>query len=270
MTDLLPANSIGGFDLSIYEDDPTTPRGINWQQAALAGIKFMWARATCGLAPDGDFPVFWKASKGEMPRGAYHFLYPASTGAHIMAQAQAFYDHIKHDPGEMPPCLDVEYQGKDAKGKPVYLTLSEVTGFITYLHQLMNPWPWKRDVLIYTGFYYWRDQIASTDPSLLTYDLWIAQYGTLKPSIPLPWTKSLFQQFTSNGDGKTYGTESLSVDLDVWDDTQDAFNAYCNLAPVVPPAPVPTPTGTTIQIMKELVITISTSDPNTQAKVELI
>jgi len=239
MTDILKPNQIGGFDLSVYEDDPTTPRGIDWQKAANAGIKFMWARASIGLGKDADYPTFMSGSKSLMPRGAYHFLFPSTVGTvhySIMQQAQIFHDCIVGDLPEMPPCLDAEYD--DGKNK---LSKSDVYGWLTYIHQLFNPWPWKHDILIYTGFYYWRDVIGWTDASALAYDLWLADYNQTENLMPAPWSKSLFCQFSDNGDGTTYGTESLSVDLDEWTDTPDAFSQYTGFSQPTPIPPVVTP-----------------------------
>ena len=165
MVDILDPTKVGGTDLSSYDTSPdvSTGTGINWNTMLKAGIKFLYTRASIGLNTDGAFSKIWSESKGLLPRGGYHFLYPSSTGLSIRQQANLFASLLKSDPGELPPCVDVEYQGTDSKNRPAVLTSSDVFGFITYLHEAFDPWPWKDDVLIYTGYYYWKDTIASTD-----------------------------------------------------------------------------------------------------------
>ena len=157
-----------GMDTSSYEDDNETPRKIDWNQAVVNGVRFMNTRASIGLSKDADFPDFWRDCKSRMPRGAYHFLFPASLCS-IRAQARLLADQLRADPGEYAPCVDFEYSGrqkdpkKPSRSIPLYSTFSELEGFITYLHEEFPIWPWKTDVIIYSAFYYWRDH-GSLDP----------------------------------------------------------------------------------------------------------
>ena len=244
MVDILDPTKVGGTDLSSYDFNPnvSTGSGINWSTMLKAGIKFMYTRVSIGLNTDGAFSKIFSELKGLLPRGGYHFLYPSSTGLSIRQQANLFASLLKPDPGELPPCVDVEYQGTDSKNQPAVLTSADVFGFITYLHEAFNPWPWKDDVLIYTGYYYWKDTIASTDPSWLKYKLWIAGYQVTQPVVPPPWTNWFLWQWTSNGDGRTYGTISKSIDLNYFNGTATDFANY--IAGVFQPTPDPTPTPT--------------------------
>ena len=256
MVDILDPTKVGGADVSSYESSPnlSTGSGINWNTMVKAGAKFMYTRVSIGLNNDGAFSKIWSELKGLLPRGGYHFLYPSSTGLSIRQQANLFASLLKPDPGEMPPCVDVEYQGTDSKNQPVVLTSADVFGFITYLHEALSPWPWKDDVLIYTGYYYWKDTIASTDSSWLAHKLWIAGYQVTQPAIPPPWTNWFLWQWTSNGDGETYGTVSKSVDLNYFNGTATDFANYIagvfqpnpTPAPTPPPTPTPTPTPTPV------------------------
>lgn len=232
-----------GMDTSSYEDDNETPRKILWDQAALNGVRFMNTRASIGLAKDADFQDFWRDCKGIMPRGAYHFLYPASLCS-IRGQARLFAEQLRADPGEYAPCVDFEFSGtqrdprKPSRMIPLYSTVSELEGFIAYLHEEFPIWPWKTDVLIYSAFYYWRDH-GSVNPIWAKYGLWLAAYGSERLNVPAPWSAALFWQWTPSGDGKLFGTESNSVDLNYFMGTEGQFAAYFDLETVPGPGPEP-------------------------------
>jgi len=257
-------NMILGMDTSSYEDNNETLRKIDWMQAKDNGIRFMNTRASIGLAKDADFPDFWRDCKGILPRGGYHFLYPASVCS-IRAQAKLFASQLRDDPGEYAPTVDFEYTGtqkdprKPSRNIPLYSTISELSGFIAYLHEEFPTWPWKTDVIIYTGYYYWRDH-GSTDPHWADHPLWLALYESQHPILPAPWGKLLFWQWTPSGDGKKYGTESNSVDLNYFMGTEAEFGDFFSL-PIVEPDPIDPGAGSSTKTI--LRVTTEFSDGST-------
>ena len=62
--------SIVGPDVSFYQDDPGTPRGIDFSKMKAAGAQFAVIRAGQNLWEDRIFDVSWTNSKGDARRWA--------------------------------------------------------------------------------------------------------------------------------------------------------------------------------------------------------
>ncbi len=85
---------------------------------------------------------------------------------------------------------------------------------------------------IYTGYYYWVDHSPNpiTQAANLNYfaqyPLWLAWYTTdlSLVKIPKPWTKLIFWQYTSSGNGITYGVGSKEVDKNKFNGSLEEFN----------------------------------------------
>ena len=134
------------------------------------------------------------------------------------------------------------------------------TPFLNDSKQLVN----GKEIAIYTAYYYWRDNApnATTQAANLEYfhqyPLWIANYGTIEPLVPLPWKKGewLFWQYTEVGDGKLFGVESKGIDLNYFNGDLAALRARFNLSdtpPPPPPDPDPLPDDDTPTGIKYLV-----------------
>jgi hypothetical protein len=58
----------------------------------------------------------------------------------------------------------------------------------------------------------------------------LAQYITAsKPTLPAPWTKWTFWQYSSTGKGATYGTESFNVDLNRFNGDMTALESFAGI-----------------------------------------
>jgi lysozyme len=169
-----------GIDVSRFQGD------INWQQVAGAGVKFAWIQISRSLTDiDVKFPYNWEHAKANgILRGAYQRFHPAQD---VMAQAKLFLDKLgPFQIGDMPPMLDVE----DSDGLSATQIKAAVKQWMDYVEPRVGVKP-----IIYTGYYFWRDSVASADFS--AHPLWIANYSATCPLVPDHWTRWAFHQYSS-------------------------------------------------------------------------
>jgi GH25 family lysozyme M1 (1,4-beta-N-acetylmuramidase)/uncharacterized protein YraI len=245
------ANVIGP-DVSFYQDDPETPQGIDFAKMR-ASAEYVIIRAGQNLWVDPDFKLNWRQAKlAGLPRGSYWFY---DSRIEPKRQAELWVQQFEGDFGELPLFADFEenYKGPYTGWKSWYT-------FLERLKQLVN----GKEIFIYTAYYYWRDNApnATTQASNLEYfhqyPLWIANYSTTEPLVPLPWKKGewLFWQYTEVGDGKLFGVESNGIDLNYFNGDLAALRTRFNLSdtpPPPPPDPDPLPDGDTPTGIKYLV-----------------
>ena len=221
-----------GPDVSFYEDDDSTPEGIDFEKLK-ENSDFVIIRVGQNQWIDSDFRSNWAAAKQVgLPRGSYWFY---DSRIEPQRQAELWADALKDDPGELPLCADFEenYGGPHAGWRKWY----------TFLEHLKNLMP-EQEIVIYTAYFYWIQNApsASTNASSLEYfrqyPLWIANYNVSTPSIPAPWGEDewLWWQYTAHGDGTIYGVESKNIDLNYFNGDLAAFRARFNLSdtPSVP------------------------------------
>jgi lysozyme len=249
-----------GIDVSHYEPN------IDWQVVRANGKHFMYTKASQGSLKDPKFDEHWAEAKAAgMPRGAYHFYDPRYKTANPKRQAEFFWNIVKDDPGELPLCVDIE-----AFNTGPWHGWRNWYDFIERLNELSG----GKEVIIYTGYYFWRDQ-GGPRPSdtgamayFKRYDLFIARYGTNVPLIPKPWDTWTFWQY---GDhfilpGVTNELNNpASVDFDYFNGDLTTFNAKYGLS--VPE--IPTEVTFDVVYNKQMVITAVTKDPATKIKVEV-
>lgn len=227
------ANAIGP-DVSFYQDDPQTPRGINFIKMRESAY-YVIIRAGQNVWGDRDFKVNWREAKAAgLPRGSYWF-YDSRIDPKVQAEKWvSMFDG--GDFGELPLWGDFEdvYNGPFKGWKNWYNFLERVKELI----------PAGKEIGVYTGYYYWRENtvgVGIPNASLnyfKQYPLWIANYGTSSPLIPQPWTTWTLWQFTDNGDGTAYGVESLNIDLNYFNGDANALRQRFGLSntPIPPPS----------------------------------
>lgn len=94
------ANIIGP-DVSFYQDEPTTPQGIDFVKMR-ASAEFVIIRAGQNLWPDSDFKYNWREAKIAMlPRGSYWFY---DSRVAPKKQAELWVEQFEGDFGELPLC----------------------------------------------------------------------------------------------------------------------------------------------------------------------
>jgi GH25 family lysozyme M1 (1,4-beta-N-acetylmuramidase) len=176
--------TVKGIDVSVYQGT------INWASAKADGVRYAFVRVSDGTTvPDTKFAANWAGTKAEgILRGAYQFFRPSQDA---IAQADMLLDAVGGEvaEGDLPPGIDVESDGG--------LEPAQVTAKVkTWIERVKGAT--GRDPIIYTGFYFWRDQVGA--PDITTSPLWHAQYTTAEcPNIAPPWADWAFWQYTSTG-----------------------------------------------------------------------
>mgnify|MGYP001285112990 CR=1 FL=1 len=230
------ANIIGP-DVSFYQDDPQTPQGIDFAQMR-ASTNFVIIRAGQNLWVDSDFKANWREAKiAGLARGSYWFY---DSRADPKKQADLWVQQFGSDFGELPLFADLEerYNGRFKGWKNWYTFLERV--------KVLVP---QKEIFIYTAYYYWLEFAPNPTTQAANleyfhkYPLWIANYGAAEPLVPKPWAKNewLFWQYTSKGNGKPYGVESLNIDLNYFNGDFAAFLTRFGITEQPPPPPPPSP-----------------------------
>jgi hypothetical protein len=152
-------------------------------------VRYAFIRVSDGTGfIDPKFETYWAGSRANgILHGAYQYFRPNQDP---IAQADLMLSKIGTlAPDDLPPVIDVEADGGlspsqvAAKVKIWVDRVSAATG---------------RTPIVYTGFYFWRDQVGAAD--LTTSPLWHAQYTTaMCPTIAPPWQDWAFWQYTSSG-----------------------------------------------------------------------
>lgn len=216
-------------DVSFYEDDPETPRHIDFANMRSSGVAGTIIRVGQRNWIDTSFVQSWKdAKQAGLPRGPYWFLDSRATPE---SQAQLLANSLGLDTGELP--IAVDFEGiKDVPNT----TGIQLKAFIEEIKRLIP----EKEIVIYTGKYYWFDNVGTAMYDYFKqYELWIANYGVQTPAIPKPWTTWLFWQFSEEGDGNIYGTEGR-VDLNYFNGDLAAFKKRFNLTDTTPIPPANT------------------------------
>jgi lysozyme len=211
------ARKIIGPDVSFYQDDPSTPQGIDFVRMKQAA-DFVFIRAGQTIWVDSHFKNNWQMAKeASLPRGSYWFY---EGRAHPRGQAQLWFNQLNGDLGELPLFLVLE----DASGDR-FSGWQHWKTFLDRLKELVG----QKEIGIYTSYNYWINNAPLDQPNELeyfhNYPLWIANYGVAQPIVPNPWAANewLFWQFTASADGRAYGVEKLNVDLNYFNGDAELF-----------------------------------------------
>ncbi len=191
-------STTAGVDVSYYQGD------ITWERVARAGVRFAFIRAYDGISVfDTKFVANWHGAKrAKLLRGAYQFFRPslsATDQADLMIRALR-----THGAGELPPVLDVE----TTDGLPLDLVAERAAAWVERVRTEL-----KVEPIVYTNPGMWRWHPLT---ELAPQPLWIAHYTTHCPTVPAPWARWSFWQYTDNG--RVPGITG-AVDLDVFDGT---------------------------------------------------
>lgn len=220
-------NTIGP-DISFWQDDNTTPQGINFAKMAIQ-TEWVIIRAGQNMWVDTDFKYNWsEAKKFGLARGSYRF-YDSRVAPD--KQAELWADTLGTDLGELPLFADFEdsYKGQYHGWRHWYV----------FLERLKSLLP-RKEIFIYTGYFYWLENMAGVPAASINYfkqyPLWIASYNPF-PQVPKPWTEWTFWQFTDNGNGIPYGVESKNIDLNYFNGDIIKFRERFGLDGQVPTEP---------------------------------
>jgi lysozyme len=171
-----------GIDVSHWQGT------VNWTSVRNSGVVFAFAKATEGTTfTDPQFARNWSELKRVgLVRGAYHFGHP---NVSAVSQASHFISVVRPRTGDLQLVLDIE----SADGRTPAQVWSWVQSFIAEVQRRTG-----RPGIIYTGYYFWRDQVGNPS-SNLNCPLWIARYGASAPLVPRAWSTWTFWQYSSTG-----------------------------------------------------------------------
>src|SRR6478736_1988426 len=167
-----------GIDVSGYQPI------VDWTKVAASGISFAFIKATEGTTLiDHAFVDHWaRAKQANLLRGAYHFFRPKQDAA---AQARFFLAQL-HDPGELPPVLDVEV----VNSVPLAQIAASVGIWLDIVAaKIGRP-------LVYTSPSFW-NALPGVAEIASKADLWVANWGARAPAAVHGWSKWTFWQFTN-------------------------------------------------------------------------
>jgi lysozyme len=198
-------------DVSFWQDDPTTPLGINFttMKSQTHGVII---RAGQNVWQDNEFDISWQASKDAgMLRGSYWFY---DSRVNPKRQAEKFVEVLGNDLGEMEMWMDFEDRYGGVFGGQ--------RNWFDFAERLKALLPHK-PLGVYTGYYYWKEHISSINSYFEQYPLWLAWYNLEPPFVPKPWKEWWFWQYTDNGIGPIYGVESGNIDLNYFNGSEEEF-----------------------------------------------
>jgi lysozyme len=175
-----------GIDVSHYQPS------VEWDTVK-STVSFVFVKATDSTGGvDPRFASHWSgARKAGLPRGAYHFFHPRHD---VDAQVANFTRHVKGDPGELPPVVDVE-QFRD---EYVGLTCDQLAGMLQRFSQGVER-ELGRKPMVYTNHQTWKTSFCD-HPYFVDHLLWLAAYTNHpEPKLPTGWKRWHFWQYTESG-----------------------------------------------------------------------
>ena len=197
---------IKGIDVSAHQGD------IDWKKVKEAGYEFAFIKATEG----GDWidAKFAQNRQGARDAGLavgyYHFFRPLRP---VEDQVDNFVKTVgQAEPNSLRLVIDTE---DDRLWKPYKLEqrIKMIEDWCAGVQKELGVTP---QITIYGSPNFFRDMLENS-PQLAKYSLWIANYNVAEPSIPKPWTKWDFWQYSEKG--KVPGINSDGVDLNMFHGT---------------------------------------------------
>lgn len=224
---------IFGFDISKWQDVDATPQGVDFAKMRNYGAAFVIIKTGQGAAADPDFARNWADAKAAgLPRASYWFYDPRYPP---QSQAAKWWSLVRYDLPEGSLWLDLEHPASWGGSFGTWQSWKVMLDEIKRLSGLR--------VGIYTGYYYWKDKTIGADLNYFKqYPLWLAWY-TSSPayvSVPAPWNEVLIWQTGTPAIGIEAGAESLEIDYNKFNGTQEQFILEFGGLPLPPPPP---PTG---------------------------
>ena len=205
-----PRQPVRGVDVSHYQGD------IHWPTLARQDVRFAYIKATEGSGSrDERFPENWQNARAAgLKVGAYHFFSFDSSGA---AQAENFMGTVPVEPDALPPAIDVEGYGSHRFRLPdADAVLPEITAMVDALREAYG-----RPPVIYCNRAVYRKYIMGRFADC---PVWFRDLID-EPVLPdrRPWT---LWQYTDKGRLKGFEGEAAFIDINVFNGTQAAFDAF--------------------------------------------
>ena len=178
---------VQGIDVSHYQPN------VDWERVkSTASFVFVKATDSTGVV-DPRFISHWSgAKKAGLPRGAYHFFHPKYD---VDKQVANFTTHLKGDPGELYPVVDVEEFKDEYQAFKCEQLATMLQRFSQGVEKELG-----RKPMIYTNHQTWQESFCD-HPYFLDHPLWLAQYTSHpnQPKLPPGWKRWLFWQYSESG-----------------------------------------------------------------------
>ena len=222
--------SLFGIDVSHHQGE------IDWSKVSDQSVVFAYVKATQGSTHlDGQFASHWQSleQQGNIFRGAYHFM---SAVADPAEQAGNFLETTGDAAGDLPPCLDLEWDFQTKNGKRVRnkdglpsdrwarLSSEEIVRRALVWLKAVEAKTGKKPI-IYTNSHWWKKRIKD-GKDLAGYRLWIADYAGESLRAEAPWVPDgfewVFWQITDRGVLSTGGVDGR-VDANYYRGTHADF-----------------------------------------------
>ena len=230
-TQQCPTSTVEGVD--VYAGNGT----INWSQVKTSGRVFAFMKATQGnYNKQSTFNSNWANTKASgLARSPYHFFDATVDG---VAQAHWFLDEIAQaggiGPGDLPPMLDIECPTSNVQASASATCLGSASGWAPSGTISQRAFDFLDTVEAATGmrpliysYPSWFASVGFTDPKLATYPLFIASYSSNTcATVPAPWTKAVFWQYSATTKVPGIGGGSANVDVDRFIGTGAELAAY--------------------------------------------
>jgi lysozyme len=180
------AMPVQGIDISKYQGI------IDWAKVRNAGIRFAYMKVSEGgdHVDDRFYDNWTAAATAGVARGVYHFMYWCRTGSE---QAVWFSQAVPHDPTQLPPVLDLEWNHSSATC-PGKIPREDALAKIRKMLEIMEYHTGKRPI-IYTDITFHRDVLEG---EFNGYEFWLRSVAA-EPHERYnnrPWT---FWQYTATG-----------------------------------------------------------------------
>jgi lysozyme len=240
-TQQCPTTTVEGVD--VYQGDSP----IVWSTVKTSGRAFAFTKASQGnYNTQSNFDSNWSTLKSlGMLRGPYHYFDATVDG---VAQANWFLQQLEQAggliPGDLPPALDLECPTSPNSNDPGNYCLGNgKSGWAPTATIIKGVWDWIHTVEAATGmkpviysYVSWFGDFGFTDPNLANYPLWIASVAsTTCATIPAPWTKATFWQYSSKMHVPGIGAATTPADEDRFMGSQGGLNAF-TIVDLVPDA----------------------------------
>lgn len=200
--------TVKGIDVSYYQGK------IDWNAVKAGGYQFAFARVSDGANfIDPDFPTYWAGMKAAgVIRGTYQFFRPQQDGT---TQANVLLSHVKLEPGDLPPVLDVEV----TDGASSATIVSRIRQWVARIKQATGMTP-----IIYTAPGFWAGISGASEFGEET--LWVANWQVSCPGVPSAWSNWTFWQYADNG--AVPGIPAGGVDHDEFNGSLADLQAFAN------------------------------------------
>jgi GH25 family lysozyme M1 (1,4-beta-N-acetylmuramidase) len=206
-----PGETVFGIDVSYYQGT------IDWPAVAAAGVQFAIIRVSHSLQFfDPEFEANLAGSRAAGIRtGVYQFFEPDEDP---VAQADLLIEALGPlQPGDLPPMIDVESTG----GQSASVINDTIHAWIDRVEGEYGVKP-----VIYSGFYFWNDNVNSTDFG--EYPLMLPWYGVECPGgVPNGWDMWTIHQYCDCG---SVGGIAGNVDVDTFNGSLADLDALAGAA----------------------------------------